>query len=49
MECIERGFKALDLLPQLINQMEKELDQSATHDGLKNCELIAKAKGLIDA
>lgn len=34
----------LDALQTLLKISEKELNQSATHDGLKNCEALAKAR-----
>lgn len=37
----------LDALQTLLKISEKELNQSATHDGLKNCEALAKARQAI--
>jgi len=37
----------LDALQTLLKISEKELSQSATHDGLKNCEALAKARQAI--
>ena len=39
--------KLLNALQTLLKISEKELNQSATHDGLKNCEALAKARKAI--
>jgi len=40
-------FKLLDALQTLLKISQKELNQSATHDGLKNCEALARARQAI--
>ena len=40
----EKIDKAFDDLATLIRSASEQLDQSATHDGLTNCDTLAKAK-----
>jgi len=42
-----QSIELLDALKTLLKISEKELNQSATHDGLKNCEALAKARQAI--
>lgn len=37
----------LEALESLLNRAQKELDQSATHDGMTNCQAIATARQAI--
>lgn len=35
-------------IEKLLELAEKQLDQSATHDGLTNCDIIAKARAELE-
>lgn len=44
---ISAGPDLLSALERLLQISQKELDQSATHDGLVNCEALANARAAI--
>jgi hypothetical protein len=55
-DCKPKSFATMNLItaaPELLSTLEKllsraeKLDQSATHEGLQNCEAIAKAREAI--
>ena len=52
---IEVNAKAISALPQLLVALvdlteaaQKQLDQSATHDGLSNCQMLANARQALE-
>lgn len=44
---ILKGLDALELMPQILKALNS-IQTDATHDGLKNCELISKVRMLVN-
>lgn len=47
-QLIANAPALLQALENLLAVAEKQLDQSATHDGLENCDLLARTRSVIE-